>query len=169
MLNRVVFPEPFGPISPAMLPGSTSIVQPLSACTPPNAFETPSVRSSAVITRSLNPQDRSRSCRPPAPRRRARRRQGPGRALTPSQYAAPFILTGRALPVLAVPRSAARPRRLDDPDALGRLPRGGQDLDELAARKPLEHEVGGPDVLAARPAGNVLVPQDRSLDGVERR
>src|SRR6266516_217033 len=119
MLNRVVFPEPFGPISPAMLPGSTSIVQPLSACTPPNAFETPSVRSSAVITRSLNPQDRSR----------ARRRQGPGRALTPSQYAAPFILTGRALPVLAVPRSAARPRRLDDPDALGRLPRGGQDLD----------------------------------------
>src|SRR6516225_8465064 len=52
MLNRVVFPEPFGPISPAMLPRSTSIVQSLSACTPPNAFEMPAVRSSAVMTRS---------------------------------------------------------------------------------------------------------------------
>src|SRR6516165_5403051 len=52
MLNRVVFPEPFGPISPAMLPRSTAIEQSLSACTPPYAFETPSVRSNAVMTRS---------------------------------------------------------------------------------------------------------------------
>src|SRR5213594_4095761 len=50
MLNRVVFPEPFGPISPAMLPCSISIEQSLSACTPPKAFETPSVRSSAMLT-----------------------------------------------------------------------------------------------------------------------
>src|SRR5438876_571049 len=52
MLNRVVFPEPFGPISPAMLPLSTAIEQSLSACTPPYAFETPSARSNAVMTRS---------------------------------------------------------------------------------------------------------------------
>src|SRR5215475_8172477 len=52
MLNMVVFPEPFGPISPAMMPRSTSIVQPLSACTPPKALQMRSVRSSAVIARS---------------------------------------------------------------------------------------------------------------------
>src|SRR6516164_9456632 len=54
MLNRVVFPEPFGPISPAMLPRSTSIEQSLSACTPPYAFETPSVRSNAVRTEGVS-------------------------------------------------------------------------------------------------------------------
>src|SRR5215475_2914569 len=49
MLNRVVFPEPFGPMSPAMLPGSISIEQSSRACTPPKAFETPSVRSNVMI------------------------------------------------------------------------------------------------------------------------
>src|SRR6266487_14175 len=60
MLNRVVFPEPFGPISPAIPPCSTSIVQSLSACTPPKAFETRSVRNSAVIARSRYPARRTR-------------------------------------------------------------------------------------------------------------
>ena len=36
------------PISPAMLPCSTSIEHSFSACTPPNALHTPSVRSSAL-------------------------------------------------------------------------------------------------------------------------
>src|SRR5215813_11581801 len=66
MLNRVVFPEPFGPISPAMPPCSTSIVQSLSACTPPKAFETWSVRSNTVMARS---RYSGRSCSVARPRR----------------------------------------------------------------------------------------------------
>src|SRR5215471_6816335 len=65
MLNSVVLPDPFGPIRPVMLPRVTSIVQSLSACTPPKALETPSVRSRAVMTRSWRPA-RPYS-RPPSP------------------------------------------------------------------------------------------------------
>src|SRR6266496_575306 len=50
-LNSVVLPEPLGPISPVMLPRSTSTVQPPSACTPPKALHTPSARSSALTAR----------------------------------------------------------------------------------------------------------------------
>src|SRR6185312_15718480 len=50
MLNSVVLPEPLGPISPVMLPCATSIVQSLSACTPPNALAIPSVRSALLLT-----------------------------------------------------------------------------------------------------------------------
>src|SRR5262249_31433853 len=89
MLNSVVFPDPFGPIRPAMLPRETSIEQSLSACTPPKALETPSVRSKAVMTRSWrSARPRSRPGPLPraprgaraAPRRGARRWLGGPRA-----------------------------------------------------------------------------------------
>src|SRR5215472_4144 len=50
-LNSVVLPEPFGPISPAIEPGATSMLASSSACTPPNALDTPSVRSTVFTAR----------------------------------------------------------------------------------------------------------------------
>src|SRR5215472_14279328 len=84
MLNNVVLPDPFGPIRPVMLPRATSIEQSLSACTPPKALETPSVRSKAVMARSWRSADAPRG-RPPLPagpqggQLLARRRQDPPR------------------------------------------------------------------------------------------
>src|SRR5215510_7451720 len=40
-LNSVVLPEPFGPISPTISPGSTSKETPLSAVKPPKRLVTP--------------------------------------------------------------------------------------------------------------------------------
>src|SRR5216683_1621088 len=54
-LKRVVLPEPFGPISPVIVPAWTSTVQPFSACTPPNALLIPAALRRAVMGRYLPP------------------------------------------------------------------------------------------------------------------
>jgi hypothetical protein len=51
-LNRVVLPDPFGPISPATSPSPISTVQSSSARTPPYALCTPSVRKSTLTVLS---------------------------------------------------------------------------------------------------------------------
>ncbi len=52
-LNKVVLPEPFGPMRAAMVPFSTVSPQSSSAWTPPNPLPIPSVLSSAVTTPPL--------------------------------------------------------------------------------------------------------------------
>jgi hypothetical protein len=52
MLNKVVFPDPLGPIRPVIEPAGTVSVQSSSACTPPKALPIPSVRSSALFRRA---------------------------------------------------------------------------------------------------------------------
>src|SRR5881628_3023120 len=44
MFRSVVFPEPFGPMSPSVLPAGSEMVTPLRAWTPPNSLLTASVR-----------------------------------------------------------------------------------------------------------------------------
>src|SRR5574341_200285 len=51
MLSRVVLPAPFGPITDKISPCSTSRLTCVTAWTPPNAFETSRISSSALIRR----------------------------------------------------------------------------------------------------------------------
>src|SRR5687768_7799652 len=48
-LKRVVFPAPFGPMSPTISHWSTRSVTLPRACTPPNAIDTPSISRTDIF------------------------------------------------------------------------------------------------------------------------
>src|SRR5216117_1838983 len=65
MLSTVVFPAPLGPITETISPFWTSRLTLVTACTPPNAFETSRISTSALIRRS-GPRTRGARSREPS-------------------------------------------------------------------------------------------------------
>src|ERR1700732_2801056 len=66
-LKTVVLPEPFGPISPVMLPSATDREQPSTATTPPNRLERFAISSRLIGTPPGRRGDAGGDARPHAP------------------------------------------------------------------------------------------------------